>query len=414
MGCAARSGFLVSPERRSVACRPWMRVIDKVTYLAGALLLTTISLVAPIPAGAQTALGLGAVEGAGALHDQAGETFTFVCPATDGEDKNVYGTDTYTDSSPICPAAIHAGVLQRGQAGLVTIRMGKGARSFAGTLRNGVTTRGYTAWPYSYEFVRDGSSGGLGWNTVWGGVPVEFTDTIPVRCPGAGVTGGTVWGTDVYTRDSAVCLAAVHAGIITLQDGGVIGVHRVPGATEYPGSRRNGVESRRWGGAYDDAFSIVSLAPQTIPGLAQGLTRLPAMPTPSTVLPGNTSVPNPTAITGTSAAVLTAPTARSTPALAPRAPATPSPPVGTTQPTPAPIQSVPATASETPSSIVIPPRTILLAGFAGVGSAVQPGPIAPRTIVTTGYEGVGSAPIPGPIGPRTLTLPGWTGVGSAP
>ena len=42
-----------------------------------------------------------------------------------------------------------------------------------------------------------------------------------MSCPPGG-RGGSVWGTDVYTSDSSVCEAAVHAGVIRRADGGVV------------------------------------------------------------------------------------------------------------------------------------------------------------------------------------------------
>jgi outer membrane protein OmpA-like peptidoglycan-associated protein len=51
-----------------------------------------------------------------------------------------------------------------------------------------------------------------------------------------------VYGMDVYTSDSAVCLAAVHAGVIG-RAGGSVTVIPEPGRNAYPGVTRNGIES---------------------------------------------------------------------------------------------------------------------------------------------------------------------------
>lgn len=40
-----------------------------------------------------------------------------------------------------------------------------------------------------------------------------------VRCPADCGRGGTVWGTDVYTDDSAICPAAIHAGRLDARGG---------------------------------------------------------------------------------------------------------------------------------------------------------------------------------------------------
>jgi hypothetical protein len=52
-----------------------------------------------------------------------------------------------------------------------------------------------------------------------------------------------VWGTDVYTDDSSVCTAAVHAGLITLAGGGTVTAEIRPGQSSYKGSTRNGITS---------------------------------------------------------------------------------------------------------------------------------------------------------------------------
>lgn len=63
----------------------------------------------------------------------------------------------------------------------------------------------------------------------------------------------TVWGTEVYTDDSSICTAAVHAGLISFADGGVVTVEIRPGQASYVASTRNGVESLAygaWAGSY--------------------------------------------------------------------------------------------------------------------------------------------------------------------
>lgn len=53
-----------------------------------------------------------------------------------------------------------------------------------------------------------------------------------------------VWGTDIYTDDSSVCTAAVHAGKIGFADGGEVTIEIRPIESSYTGSTRNGVTSR--------------------------------------------------------------------------------------------------------------------------------------------------------------------------
>ena len=67
-------------------------------------------------------------------------------------------------------------------------------------------------------------------------------------CPRDG-SKHTVWGGEdgVYTDDSSICTAAVHAGLITLERGGTVTVTKTEGLSSYPGSSQNGVSTSRWG-----------------------------------------------------------------------------------------------------------------------------------------------------------------------
>src|SRR5690606_11955790 len=56
----------------------------------------------------------------------------------------------------------------------------------------------------------------------------------------------SVWGTDVYTDDSNVCLAALHSGLLD-EKGGTVTVAPMDGCTSYTGSNRNGVVTKDYG-----------------------------------------------------------------------------------------------------------------------------------------------------------------------
>lgn len=81
-----------------------------------------------------------------------GERFDYVCPP-DGTFGEIWGTDTYTDDSSVCTAAVHRGVITREEGGAVTIVIRPGLREYTGSTRNGVTTAPYDAWDGSYEIV---------------------------------------------------------------------------------------------------------------------------------------------------------------------------------------------------------------------------------------------------------------------
>jgi LCCL domain len=71
-----------------------------------------------------------------------------------------------------------------------------------------------------------------------------------------GAMGGTIWGTDVYTTDSQLSMAAVHAGAIRLGETGVVRVKIIPSPPAFTASRRNGVMSQPYG-RYPAAFQIL-------------------------------------------------------------------------------------------------------------------------------------------------------------
>lgn len=56
---------------------------------------------------------------------------------------------------------------------------------------------------------------------------------------------GSVWGTAIYTTDSSVCSAALHAGVITMA-GGPVKLQYTSGCARYSGTDRNEYQTRNW------------------------------------------------------------------------------------------------------------------------------------------------------------------------
>jgi hypothetical protein len=80
----------------------------------------------------------------------------------------------------------------------------------------------------------------------------NVNQTFVYNCSPNG-TFDTVWGTDVYTDDSSICTAAVHAGKITRAAGGTVTIEMKPALDAYIGTTRNGVTSLdygSWGGSF--------------------------------------------------------------------------------------------------------------------------------------------------------------------
>lgn len=68
--------------------------------------------------------------------------------------------------------------------------------------------------------------------------------------------GGSVWGTDVYTTDSKLSMAAVHAGVLKVGETGVVRLKIIPSPVSYAGSTRNGITTGAYG-TYTAAYQIL-------------------------------------------------------------------------------------------------------------------------------------------------------------
>ncbi len=66
------------------------------------------------------------------------------------------------------------------------------------------------------------------------------------NCPEDCGNASTVWGDGLYTKDSPICKAAIHAGVIT-KSGGKVKVTVQPGQDRYKGSAKNGITTQKYG-----------------------------------------------------------------------------------------------------------------------------------------------------------------------
>src|SRR5688500_3362478 len=86
----------------------------------------------------------------------------------------------------------------------------------------------------------------------------EVGEEFTYDCPPADESRtDTIWGTHVYTDDSSVCTAAVHAGAITVEDGGEVTIEMLPGEDSYEASEQNGTESSSYG-PWGGSFAVVT------------------------------------------------------------------------------------------------------------------------------------------------------------
>jgi hypothetical protein len=238
----------------------------------------------------------------------------------------IWGTDIYTDDSPLAAVAVHAGLLRGGEKGVLRVTIFAGRDEYEGSTKNGVTSSGYGSWNGSYMVERAPGFGGAKPAKLPAearaliaelGAPAsaeaglldqtlsrlrrlrtdaeqaaKLEDALALRdavasviaarlgaLPDPGtvtewrgqigrsmvfqVTGrvnGSIWGSDVYTDDSDLGTAAVHAGLLKPGQTGVVQVTLMPGLPRYPASQRNGVASSTyaaWSGSYRIALVTV-------------------------------------------------------------------------------------------------------------------------------------------------------------
>jgi hypothetical protein len=178
----------------------------------------------------------------------------------------VWGSGIYTTDSNVCAAAVHAGAIGP-SGGAVKPRKAAGCPGYQGSAANGVTSSSWGSYGGSFFFEGHGNGtcppapppppppAGV---PVGGACPAtidrfdgyaagqEFACTCPAT------SSGTLYGTGVYTTDSSLCAAAVHAGAIPATGGAVKAV-KAAGCPKYVSTSAHGITSTAWG-AYDSSF----------------------------------------------------------------------------------------------------------------------------------------------------------------
>jgi hypothetical protein len=100
-----------------------------------------------------------------------------------------------------------------------------------------------------------GDATAIDWGTQSNQLKLSPGKSLTVTCPAKGQMSSRLWGTDIYTDDSSICTAAVHAGLINAASGGTVQVEGLAGQPGYRGSQRNGVGSRDYGG-WTGSFAV--------------------------------------------------------------------------------------------------------------------------------------------------------------
>lgn len=157
----------------------------------------------------------------------------------------VWGTDVYTADSGLCQAAVHAGVISR-DGGRVVVERAPGRELYAGTRRNGVVSGDYGPYHPAIHFAGTPQAAEPAPCPARLSINPNLPTPYTCVCSSEAMHAGAVWGTDVYTADSQLCGAALHAGKLG-EGGGPVTVLLADGRALYAGSSRNGLVSHDYG-----------------------------------------------------------------------------------------------------------------------------------------------------------------------
>jgi hypothetical protein len=210
------------------------------------------------------------------LKGATGET-ACACAATSPRG-SVWGVDVYTQDSSLCAAAMHAGAIPAA-GGEIKVKASAGCSTYQGAARNGITSGSWGNYPGSFYFVGkgDGRCGAVAAAAAPPAQPVGDCPRTFQSIPGVGPTteltceckpvqgGSSVWGSSIYTQDSSICGAAVHAGVIA-STGGVLAVKAAPGCRTYIGTAQNGITTGSWGSFAGSFFFPVKGAAECAKG----------------------------------------------------------------------------------------------------------------------------------------------------
>lgn len=183
---------------------------------------------------------------------------------TGSNNGGIFGSGIYTDDSNIATAAVHAGVLAVGQKGVVKLTLRPGQSSYTSSTANGITSSSFSSWPGSFSVSADdgGNNPVLTAPSNMAGFRAQVGGVYQFNVTGSG-KAGTVFGTTVYTDDTAIAAAAVHAGVLREGQAGTVRVIVVPGQLQYTGSTLNGVSSVGFG-QYAGSYAISSATGDTL------------------------------------------------------------------------------------------------------------------------------------------------------
>ena len=184
---------------------------------------------------------------------------SYVFYVTGTKDGRFWGgqNNIYTDDSPLNVAAVHAGLVRPGETKAIKVTVMAGQSNYPSITRNGVTSIKYGSYDGSYKLSAPGSNdypaapdNMKSFRNLNGKV---FTYRV------TGKTNGRIWGgqNNIYTDDSDISTAVVHAGILRAGQSGIVTIKVLAGQASYPSISRNGVNSSNYG-KYDGSYQLTT------------------------------------------------------------------------------------------------------------------------------------------------------------
>lgn len=149
---------------------------------------------------------------------------------------NVWGSNPYTSDSVICLAALHSGHITK-EGGLFIVKKGGSLESYVGSVKNGVSTQSYGSFDHLLILPSELDIK-LNFTTNQCGPRIGICKGKANGC----IEKGDVWGDNPYVRESNLCKAALHAGLIT-ENGGIFMIEESGTHGGYPGITKNSIAS---------------------------------------------------------------------------------------------------------------------------------------------------------------------------
>jgi LCCL domain len=183
--------------------------------------------------------GAGWTASATRFRGQTGGRYRYICPGGAGNG-GVYGTNTYTDDSSVCTAAVLQGLLTFANGGRVTIQIAPAQSSYSASRNNGVSAQsfgralGSFVFPGAAPIPPGGGGGGTTTTTPGGGAapPPTGTPTGTVLVNGRPFTGGPIpYNATVDVTNGRLLLKA-DVGSVTVFGAGVSAVFKLLRGTD--------------------------------------------------------------------------------------------------------------------------------------------------------------------------------------